>query len=606
LFATIRRESDATIVGKLFEAWQPTTAVLALPSCLTRSQFYAFSKFGGKDANTPSKSKEYSRFYTSISHKEVGGVTSSRWSIVVLLRHHRISSKKSLMTTTDYPICLQTALDDTKGSRYGRTPKFEARPEGSELPPLAIGIVKLAGKTCPVYDGRGLAPDLGLLDWDVRQLWVRAASVFSRKKPVIRQVNNQELFSIWDYEGKLQPMGWSHSQLLWVMAARFVSPPAKIVRSILFNLCSNKQLNATPVAFSEAGATPLQSAKVPYSPLELQVDTRVKAAQPEDAEVDLSSWALPNETEEIARARQVLRRFAVKWWQHYQEKVARSWLAEKERTPEDVEAVEDCVRRVKATTYFTWPHGSRHLFYKVKDPNWRKDFRDGVQFWRTSKPPSGKMKNAKSPSREEELLARQKVFKLLFNWYMKKSPARLMTPRFLVPKLVEDGIVLDVRCVWDCKVNGLNLALWAPGFMLPDSQDGEDMVVKWLTMSVAQYLQAGSPDMDYTQDTRKFIKSEQGDIDVGQHFNNYRAHKTDQPYLGIRYIHTNNAKGAVELETNYCSTVLPFGCTCSPYIACQGQARITEIAKGDTTDPNNPFHFDRVVLNLQAASNYDP
>ncbi len=127
--------------------------------------------------------------------------------------------------------------------------------------------------------------------------------------------------------------------------------------------------------------------------------------------------------------------------------------------------------------------------------------------------------------------------------------------------------MVDVQCVWDCKKNRLNLTLWAPGFMLPDSGDGEDLVIKWLLCSVYVYLQQGSSDMDYSQDSSKFIKSKQGDIDVGQHFNNFRAHKEDQPYLGIWFIHTDNTGGAVEQETSMCSTVLPFGCTCSPYIA---------------------------------------
>ena len=41
---------------------------------------------------------------------------------------------------------------------------------------------------------------------------------------------------------------------------------------------------------------------VPFTPLEGNVDT---AAQADDAEVDLSTWALPDETQEQAAARQV-------------------------------------------------------------------------------------------------------------------------------------------------------------------------------------------------------------------------------------------------------------------------------------------------------------
>ena len=33
-------------------------------------------------------------------------------------------------------------------------------------------------------------------------------------------------------------------------------------------------------------------------------------------------------------------------------------------------------------------------------------------------------------------------------------------------KLVVDGIVEDIRVVWDSTLNGHNEPLWAPGFML--------------------------------------------------------------------------------------------------------------------------------------------
>ena len=69
------------------------------------------------------------------------------------------------------------------------------------------------------------------------------------------------------------------------------------------------------------------------------------------------------------------------------------------------------------------------MFYKVEDADWRADFRDGVQFWRMSPPPRGGMPNAASPSRDAELLARGKIFKLRYNWYMeKKGWVALLTP----------------------------------------------------------------------------------------------------------------------------------------------------------------------------------
>ena len=121
-----------------------------------------------------------------------------------------------------------------------------------------------------------------------------------------------------------------------------------------------------------------------------------------------------------------------------------------------------------------------------------------------------------APSWEVELAARLKVFKLKFQYYLDSAFTDLLIQGFTVPKVVgEDGTILDVRCVWDCKVNGHNATLWAPGFMLPTALGGEDQVVKWLTMSVGEYLQQGSPVMDYTQDPSMFKKTKQGDIDVG-------------------------------------------------------------------------------------------
>ncbi len=52
---------------------------------------------------------------------------------------------------------------------------------------------------------------------------------------------------------------------------------------------------------------------VPFSPLELKANVRVKAAQPDDAEVDLPPWALVGVTPELAKACQVMHLFAVKW-----------------------------------------------------------------------------------------------------------------------------------------------------------------------------------------------------------------------------------------------------------------------------------------------------
>ena len=63
--------------------------------------------------------------------------------------------------------------------------------------------------------------------------------------------------------------------------------------------------------------------------------------------------------------------------------------------------------------------------------------------------------------------------------------------------------------------------------MLPTSKDAEDQVVKWLTVTVAEYLRLGFPEIVYTQDADNFINTKQGDIDVGQNFNNFWLHPSN-------------------------------------------------------------------------------
>ena len=233
--------------------------------------------------------------------------------------------------------------------------------------------------------------------------------------------------------------------------------------------------------------------------------------------------------------------------------------------------------------------------------------RDGVPFWHTAKAPRGYLPNIPASSREAELLARRKIFALRYQRFIEPNQfVRLGTPRFLVDKLVEDGIVLDVRCVWDCKRSGLNSTLWAPGFMLPTFRKAEDQVVKWLSTTVREYLERGSPVEDYTQDAENFIKSYQGDIDVGKHFNNFRIPVKERPLFGVRVIHTNNAQGAKEKEEWYRATCLMFGASPSPVMACQGERRIIEQCKGDRHDPSNAFHWKEVYLNLPCSENRDP
>jgi hypothetical protein len=123
--------------------------------------------------------------------------------------------------------------------------------------------------------------------------------------------------AIWDYEGKLESWGWSRIEVLRVLRARLLAFPAKMLRCFAQSACDAILLKLDGVHGrvdeALAGSRGFTS-DVPFSPLEGKASARLTAAQPDDAEVDLSAWALPSEMIDQARARVVLRQFVLRWW----------------------------------------------------------------------------------------------------------------------------------------------------------------------------------------------------------------------------------------------------------------------------------------------------
>jgi hypothetical protein len=152
--------------------------------------------------------------------------------------------------------------------------------------------------------------------------------------------------------------------------------------------------------------------------------------------------------------------------------------------------------------------------------------------------------------------------------------------RFPVVKVMVEGEVLNIQVMWNSKSNWHNATLWAPGFILDDIWDIKEMVVKWLAIPVAVYLNSGSPPQDYSQSAGTFTKSKQGDIHVGAMFNNFCSHPTDRHALGVRIIETQ-PEGTYERHEFWCFCALHFGGRPSPYLACQGERLILELCKGD-------------------------
>ena len=141
--------------------------------------------------------------------------------------------------------------------------------------------------------------------------------------------------------------------------------------------------------------------------------------------------------------------------------------------------------------------------------------------------------------------------------------------------------------------------------MLDDIGDVKEMVVKWLAVPVAFYLNAGSPPQDYSQSAGTFLMSKQGDIDVGAMFNNFTTHPSERHALGVRMIQTQ-PEGTYEHHEFWRFCALYFGGRPSPYLVCQGQHLILDLCKGDQHDPNNHWQWETVRLNLPGSQRYDP
>jgi hypothetical protein len=124
--------------------------------------------------------------------------------------------------------------------------------------------------------------------------------------------------------------------------------------------------------------------------------------------------------------------------------------------------------------------------------------RDGIPFYHLCPAPRGHAHDTPSPSKKTEIKCRKNVLQLRLRCFIEKGYTDLITQRFPVVKVMVEGEVLDIQVMWNSKSNGHNATLWAPGFMLDDIGDVKEMVVKWLAIPVAVYLNSGPPPQDYS------------------------------------------------------------------------------------------------------------
>eukprot|EP00956_Cyclotella_meneghiniana_P034910 scaffold109326_cov43-Cyclotella_meneghiniana.AAC.1 len=204
------------------------------------------------------------------------------------------------MTGEHYFQPLQASLDDTL---WGSRERFLFEPCFGEN---YLGTVRLRNSdlSLRVYDAEGLAPDLAAIQPRFLFFWVKADSCGNKTdNKVMRPVRVHELFSIWDFEGKLSLRGMSSEQALLLLHRRLQSPPGKISRLLAHYLLKRKAESFSQDVVPPQPPPPAEmSADIPYSPMELAAEVRAEASCADDAEIDLSTWALPGESKKMAAA----------------------------------------------------------------------------------------------------------------------------------------------------------------------------------------------------------------------------------------------------------------------------------------------------------------
>jgi hypothetical protein len=241
----------------------------------------------------------------------------------------------------------------------------------------------------------------------------------------------------------------------------------------------------------------------------------------------------------------------------------------------DLEVGEDAIKRASWSTWWSWEMGSTLYFWRWPS-SVVKSVRDGTKlFVDWQKMP----KYLKSPSwprdegQKEKLEG--KIRKVRQRGYIQPGFVKSLTGFFAVPKAGT-----DIRVVYDATQCGLNDALWAPNFYLP---------------TVDSILRNASSSTWF------------GDIDLGEMFLNYALDLDLRPYAGIDVTELDKTligEKVTRIFERWTRTLMGF--KPSPFTCTQTFSWSEEAIIGDRRDEENPFYWDKVVLNLPGTLDYRP
>jgi hypothetical protein len=237
----------------------------------------------------------------------------------------------------------------------------------------------------------------------------------------------------------------------------------------------------------------------------------------------------------------------------------------------EIEIGRDCIIKVGDADWWEWRGGST-LFYWRWPPYLKSLVTQGHPSWWL-----GDLPRFLRPQRiEKDQIINSKVKSKLENvlgkGYISKGPVTSLTLYFAAPKGKD-----DIRLVYDASHSGLNKVLWAPSFPLPLVDTLTDMVEPSSWMA---------------------------DLDMGEQFLNFPLDIKLCPACGIdvRPYLAPHATSTMWLRWVRCL----MGLLNSPYVVVKCTHLADETAIGNRLEPDNPFQWTYVRLNIPGMLEYNP
>jgi hypothetical protein len=250
----------------------------------------------------------------------------------------------------------------------------------------------------------------------------------------------------------------------------------------------------------------------------------------------------------------------------------------------DILAGVDAISRFADSDWWSWKRGSSLFFWRWPKGEQRTSARDGMTVWVKSRLPIYD-RRARPPDPSKKLLIAEKLQKILDRGYVVFPEEKSFIKSLMDFFDVEKGS--DIRMVYNGTSCGLNDVLWAPNFWLPYPATAARL------LSYGYYMV---------------------DIDLGEMFLNFPLPKLLKRYSGVdltpyaEELHKSRepkkplSSGRQWVHWTRCW----MGLKPSPFMAIRFYYLAEEFARGNRWQKDNPLRWDRILLNLPGATDFDP